>query len=80
MCSYLSEPLGEQGGQGAVGNLLASLGFVCEGSRLYCYFPYFLLQQLLTVIRLVEMHFSKHLGNQFYDPHLKHIWHNYLNI
>ena len=27
----------------------------------------------LTVIRLVETHFSKHQGNQFYDPHFKHI-------
>lgn len=36
--------------------------------------------QLWIVIRLVETHFSKHLGNQRYDPHFKHIWPSYLNI
>lgn len=27
----------------------------------------------LTVIRLAEAQFSEHLGNEFYDPHFKHL-------
>lgn len=60
----------------AQGNLLAWLGLVNVESHLRCASEDISLlpgPSELTVIRLVETHFSKHLGNQFYDLHFKHI-------
>lgn len=56
-------------------NLLAWLGFMTCGDPFCTSDSISLLPgpAELIVIRLVETHFSKHQGNQFYDPHFKHI-------